>query len=269
MGMGFLLPLSVGYSGWDPLLQRAVASRTQDNHLAAVETPLAKPSLVQTPGSNSPPHEAKDPSRRSARQSSGHAVCSIGEQLLQTPAEALARGSISTSATCDGADNSLDTCATCSTGHSVGSGSSAPLSGHSAHDTDARDLEAQSLALAWRLQQEEQAALAQAIEANSPMPGTQNFARPARPATPASSARQGSVFGGEEQSYNGNGAGDEQMDLDADDASLRLALRLQQEELEWHEIASRRTISEAMSSTPDGARVLGFFNGASDRDQGV
>ena len=70
-------------------------------------------------------------------------------------------------------------------------------------------MEAQSLALAYQLQQEEHAALMQAVRVSSP------GLRPA----------------------SGAGSGPQHMETSPsaeDDGSLQLALRLQQEELQWH-----------------------------------
>ena len=85
-------------------------------------------------------------------------------------------------------------------------------------------LEAQSIALAWQLQEEEQAAFVQAISANSPV-------ATGRARTPANGAQQETQMETEE---------------DDDEASLQLAMRLQQEELRWQQLQSRRTVAAAM-----------------------
>ncbi len=80
--------------------------------------------------------------------------------------------------------------------------------------------EVRSLALAWQLQQQEQAAFAEAIAAASPRP------RARRPDSP------------------------DGVPADEEDASLQLALRLQQEELQWQQFQTARVLEQ--SGTPVG-----------------
>ena len=89
------------------------------------------------------------------------------------------------------------------------------------------ELEASSLALAWRLQQEEQDAFVRAMSASTPSAGQRGGAA-------------GETAGGTPE------GGGEQMDTD-DDESLQLAIRLQQEELEWQQLHSRQQLLAAMS----------------------
>ena len=84
------------------------------------------------------------------------------------------------------------------------------------------EMEAQSLALAYQLQQEEHAAFMQAVRVNSPAPRSAPGARSERPeASPQAD-----------------------MDTaDTDEESLRLAMQLQEEELQWQQLQSQRALS--------------------------
>ena len=101
-------------------------------------------------------------------------------------------------------------------------------------------MEASSIALAWKLQQEEQAAFYQAINANTPAnlsPGSRAAAAtPDVPAPMASLADAGSP----------------------EDASLQLALRLQQEELRWQQMQSRQAFMAAMGGVDPGGEGGGY-----------
>ena len=264
--MGFLLPHL--RCSWDPLLQRSVVVDYVD-HMETptmAETPISRPPFVATPRSDSPPVKATPAARMAGLHSAGRSVAPIAQQLHQTPiaqqhqtpiaqqlqTPAVGRGSHSTCGT--GPGGSAGTRGTCSTGYSTGNGSSPSVEGTPA------ELDAQSLALAWRLQQEEQEALAFAIEAHSPMPGSGLHFRGGHGGTaPPSAAGMFHGAGG------ATGAGEAMEMDDDDDASLRLALRLQQEELQWHQIASQRTLSEAMGATPQQA---GLQFGVLDDEQG-
>lgn len=249
--MGFLVPTAPAYSGWDSLLQRSVVPRDHAECGAVnadVETPC-KPPFVYVPSSNSPPLIGS-PALSSAAAGhllSAQPVHSIAQQLLQTPAELGGRVSASTDGTARQASG-VGSRDTCSTGSSATSRASS--SRRRASSASATYLEAQSLALAWRLQQEEQQALAQAIEANSPAPGSgqRQFRGGSTPRAPAAGGSAPPSAAGVPHDAGGEG---EMMEMDGEeDASLRLAIRLQQEELHWHEIASRRTVSEAMHIEP-------------------
>jgi hypothetical protein len=96
--------------------------------------------------------------------------------------------------------------------------------------------------------------MARAIEANSP--AALGTAHPRFRGADAGSAAPGAL---------GAAGEGEEMELDEEDASLRLALRLQQEELHWHEIASRRTVAEAMHIEP--AEGAGFGSGGATQMQ--
>ena len=101
------------------------------------------------------------------------------------------------------------------------------------------ELEAQSIALAYKLQQEEHAAFLQAVRVNSPSPrpAAGAVATPVEHTTPAEALQH------------------QMMDLeegaDADDESLKLALQLQQEELQWQSLQSRRTVEQSMGGDDD------------------
>ena len=100
------------------------------------------------------------------------------------------------------------------------------------------ELEAQSIALAYKLQQEEHAAFLQAVRVNSPSPRSAATAPVAvEHAMPAGAVHQ-------HMTELEEGA-------DADDESLQLALRLQQEELQWQSLQSRRTVAEAIGGDVD------------------
>jgi len=98
--------------------------------------------------------------------------------------------------------------------------------------TTPESLEAQSIALAWQLQQEEQAAFQEAISAHSPAPGSRSSRRSA-PAVPDQTLEQ------------------MEAEIDDEDASVRLALQLQQEELQWQQFQSRRAVAAAMGTPID------------------
>lgn len=248
--MGFLVPNAPAYSDWDALLQRSVVPHSHGEHVgldAAVETPC-KPPFVDVPSSDSPPLLGSPAASSAAagQLSGGQPIHSIAKQLLQTPAEPGGCVSISTGGSA-GQARSAGSRGTCSTGCSGRSRASSSAGRTPTDAASAKDLEALSLALAWRLQQEEQQALARAIEANSPAPRT---SQPSSRGVGAGSAPRAPEAGGcalAPQSAAGEG---EMMEMDEEDASLRLALRLQEEELHWHEIASRRTVAEAMHIEP-------------------
>jgi len=103
--------------------------------------------------------------------------------------------------------------------------------------------EASSLALAWRLQQEEQAAFYHAIHENTPGPAARSIA-----ATPGEAPLMGAL--GEPES--------------PEDASLQLALRLQQEELRWQQMQSRQTFLAAMGGVDPGEEAFGEYDEARD-----
>lgn len=253
---GFLLPHARAYSSWDPLLQRSVGPHELEApsvHLSrlapSVATPLGKP-LARIPACATPAAapSAYVPASAGVSQPAAHLLPgsmagSHGGGVEYDPR----RESVETAGTC-----STGGCSTggCSTGYSRESGTCSSSAASTPADAAARSLEAQSLALAWRLQQEEEAALAEAISANSPMPGGGGFGGALRAAA----------------SGGGGEGGTERMETDEEeDASLRLAMRLQQEELEWHQIASRRAVSEAMGASPDGG--LPFGDLVSDDDE--
>jgi hypothetical protein len=251
--MGFLLPNAPAYSDWDSLLQRSLRHGDRVELSAPVETPCKPPPFLSVPSSESPPLLGSSAaSSAAAGQLSG--LHSIAHQFLQTPA------CISTStdgrARQAGSGGSLGgSFATCSTTYSGESHMSPSPVHEGTVSASENDLEAESLALAWRLQQEEQRALAEAIEALSPAPGSAHHR--ARGSGSAGSAARATGGGaeGEDVSFTTDAGGDDIMELDEEeeddeDASLRLAIRLQQEELHWHEIASRRTVSEAMHIEP-------------------
>lgn len=96
------------------------------------------------------------------------------------------------------------------------------------------ELEAQSLALAWRLQQEEQSAFIHAVSASASSPRARQ--------TPGGPALE---------------------EMETDDDSLQLAIRLQQEELRWQQLQSRQSIEDAMGG--DAQQLLG--DGLDDEDE--
>lgn len=99
------------------------------------------------------------------------------------------------------------------------------------------------MALAYKLQEEEHAAFMDAVRASSPSPRSAGASgagfTPASAGVPAVAA--------------------EHMDMaeDADDESLQLALQLQQEELEWQALQSRRAVAAAMGTGAAAAGVDG------------
>mmetsp|Transcript_32130 Transcript_32130/g.102418 ORF Transcript_32130/g.102418 Transcript_32130/m.102418 type:complete len:221 (+) Transcript_32130:62-724(+) len=203
--MGFLLPHVRGT--WDPLLQRSAAPRA-----------ASRPSSL-SPGKLLPPLSA------AGSEAAGRVVPvqsprpEVSDRpLKQTPAERSRGGGLEEMHT----EEELHTGGTRATAGGESSVAPTPAPTGSSAATP-RSLEAESLALAWRLQQLEQEALHEAITANSPMP----------------------VPGGG-GGFGANADGPERMETEGDeDASLRLAIRLQQEELQWHQMASRRTLEQA------------------------
>ena len=86
------------------------------------------------------------------------------------------------------------------------------------------ELESQSIALAMRLQQEEHNAFRDAMDAATPAGRT-----PAGAATPMGGATPGA----------------QSMETDAEDESLRLAMQLQQEELQWQHMQAQHAAGMA------------------------
>jgi hypothetical protein len=104
----------------------------------------------------------------------------------------------------------------------------APASAATGTPMTPAEMEAQSLALAYQLQQEEHAAFMQAVRVNSPAPRS-------APGAPAERPEAGH---------------DAVMDTaGTDDESLRLAMQLQEEELRWQQLQSQRALSAIGTGT--------------------
>ena len=174
------------FDQWDPLVQRGRSSAPRPASINPVSLPssAAPPSRVAAAATRlaAPPSRGSaPPSRVAAPSSRGSSRAPGAPPSLATPAPVAAGTPFVTPA---------------------------PKPGTPA---TAQEEEVASVTLAWRLQQEEQAAFMHAISANTP---THGGARAASQ-TP------------------------EQMETD-DDESLQLAIRLQQEELQWQQLQSRQ-----------------------------
>lgn len=172
------LAMPVAYQGWDPLLQRYVVASDAVSHVFRCPSTPASSASTAPPGSTTP----------ATPGTGGSAV------LMPPPPPRISAGRPSSFGAVRTPDLSI---------------SAAPVA---APQTPA-EAEAQSLALAFQLQQEEHAAFMHAVRVSSPAPGTQP------------SAGSGTIGG-------------EPMMDDEMDESLQLAMQLQQEELQWHAAAS-------------------------------
>ena len=118
-------------------------------------------------------------------------------------------------------------------------GAPAPEAPVPTQQLSAAEMEAQSLALAYQLQQEEHAAFMQAVRVSSPAP-------PSGVAAPAATGVA------DDHSMDVSAADDED---DGMDESLRLAIRLQQEELQWHQAGSHAGAPDAGMTDDDSLRL--------------
>lgn len=176
----FDLPMPPPYDGWDPLLQRYVVA---SDNLPRVFCPATPASTVAAASGGS-----KTPA---TPNTGGSAV------LMPPPPPRVAAGRPSSF-------GAIDPSSTPSDEVTAPAGAVPP-------QTPEEISEAQSLALALQLQQEEHAAFMQAVRVSSPAPQS------------VASAAHG---------------GGEPMVDDEVDESLQLAMQLQQEELQWHAVAA-------------------------------
>ena len=172
----FDLPMPAPYHGWDPLLQRYVVAGDAVPHAFCPATPASV--AAASGGSKTPVTPG----------TGGSAV------LMPPPPPRMATGRPSSFGV-------VETPA-------PAAGTTAPA-GAAPPQTPEEISEAQSLALALQLQQEEHAAFMQAVRVSSPAP----------------------------QSATGGAHGEPMVD-DEMDESLQLAMQLQQEELQWHAAAA-------------------------------
>ena len=121
---------------------------------------------------------------------------------------------------------------------------SAPISPAKSMKTPSKpaELEAESIALAYKLQQEEHAAFLHAVQANSPAP---------RSATAVEDTVAGQRAPAHAESMLPDAHQMMELDGGEDEESLQLALQLQQEELHWQSLQSRRAVAAAIGSQPD------------------
>jgi hypothetical protein len=176
----FDLPMPAPYDGWDPLLQRYVVA---SDNLPRVFCPTTPASTIAAASGGS-----KTPA---TPNTGGSAV------LMPPPPPRMAAGRPSSF-------GAIEPSSTPSLGVTAPAGTVPP-------QTPEEISEAQSLALALQLQQEEHSAFMQAVRVSSPAPQ--------------------SVASG------AHGGGEPMVDDDMDE-SLQLAMQLQQEELQWHAAAA-------------------------------
>jgi len=108
------------------------------------------------------------------------------------------------------------------------------------------ELEAQSIQLAYKLQQEEHAAFLQAVRMSSP--GSRSASAATAFESPRPQATSDSAAASAGMLHH------QMMELDPgdpDEESLKLALQLQHEELQWQALQSRRAMAEAMGGDVD------------------
>ena len=189
------------FDQWDPLVQRGRSS-------------APRPASLKAPPPASLPTSAAPPSRVAAAATRLAAPPSRGSA---PPSRVVAAPSSRGSSRAPGAPPSLATPAPVAAGTPFVT--PAPKPGTPA---TAQEEEVASVTLAWRLQQEEQAAFLSAMRS------TQS---PRRSSAGGDSAPA-------QMDLDDSMRGDE----DEDDASLQLAMRLQQEELRWQQLQSQRTL---------------------------
>ena len=198
------------FDQWDPLVQRGRSS-------------APRPASFKAPPPASLPTSAAPPSRVAAAATRLAAPPSRGSAPPSRVAAPSSRGS----SRAPGAPPSLATPAPVAAGTPFVT--PAPKPGTPA---TAQEEEVASVTLAWRLQQEEQAAFLSAMRS------TQS---PRRSSAGGDSAPA-------QMDLDDSMRGDE----DEDDASLQLAMRLQQEELRWQQLQSQRSIGGAAADLDGG-----------------